>query len=150
MRRFQTRPDLQRALENALAMPRVTLCEASNDLKAAFGSQRLVRASIASSLDADIASVLKLQSAGMASKYSTEKHRGSVDRNSGWQGPRSQMKGLSWSRFVIAHELRSEGDYGGFLGTTEQGAAVVLGPRPGSAEARAGGKAHRRRRGSRE
>ena len=37
-----------------------------------------------------------------------------------------------------AHELRAEGDYAGFMGTTQQGAAVVIGPRPGGVAARGG------------
>ena len=48
------------------------------------------------------------------------------------------MISLSWSRHVIAHELRAQGDYGGFLGTTEMGSCVVIGPRPGSVAAREG------------
>lgn len=57
----------------------------------------------------------------------------------GYGGAREKMIGLSWSRHVIAHELRCQGDYGGFLGTTETGCSVVVGPRPGSGAARSGG-----------
>ena len=136
--RFRTRPELQDALERAAETPRVTLCEASWQLKDAYG-QRLVRATLASSLDADIASVLQRQSAGLPASSAEDFASAGGDRSGGYGGARSKMIALSWRRRVLAHELRCEGDYGGFLGTTETGASVVVGPRPGSRAARAGG-----------
>ena len=136
--RFRERPDLQRELERAAETPRVSLCEASYNLKDAYG-QRLVRATLASSLDADIASVLQRQSAGEPAGVGD---MSGGDRSGGYGaygGAREKMIGLSWSRHVIAHELRCQGDYGGFLGTTETGCSVVVGPRPGSGAARSGG-----------
>jgi hypothetical protein len=136
--RFRTRPELQDALERAAEIPRVTLCEASWQLKDAHG-QRLVRATLASSLDADIASVLQRQSAGLPASSAEDFASAGGDRSGGYGGARDKMIALSWSRRVVAHELRCEGDYGGFLGTTQTGASVVMGPRPGSRAARAGG-----------
>ena len=139
--RFRTRPELQDALERAAEIPRVSLCEASWQLKDAHG-QRLVRATLASSLDADIASVLQRQSAaapaGLPTSSADDFASAGGDRSGGYGGARSKMIALSWSRRVLAHELRCEGDYGGFLGTTETGASVVVGPRPGSRAALAG------------
>ena len=136
--RFRSRADLHDELERAADIPRVSLCEASWQLKDAFG-QRVVRATLASSLDADIASVLQRQSASAPAPLSNDYELAGGDRSGGYGGTRAKMIALSWSRHVVAHELRSQGDYGGFVGTTETGASVVIGPRPGSAAARAGG-----------
>jgi len=82
----------------------VALSEASYNLKDAYG-QRLVRATLASSLDADIASVLQRQSAGEPAGLGGGVGDASGGDRSGGYGAREKMIGLSWSRQVVAHEL---------------------------------------------
>jgi hypothetical protein len=100
--RFRSRTDLQDELERAADIPRVSLCEASWQLKDAFG-QRVVRATLASSLDADIASVLQRQSASAPAPLSNDYELAGGDRSVAYGSTRAKMIALSWSRHVVAH-----------------------------------------------
>ncbi|EKX49950.1 hypothetical protein GUITHDRAFT_135636 [Guillardia theta CCMP2712] len=108
VKRFEGRSEIVAILQHAREDARALLLSSSGHHKQAHAG-RLVRASLASHLDAEIAAVLARQ---------TRMRKGLESR-------RKQHR-LTWRSSSFIRELNCQGEDGGFLGCTEKGSSAVL------------------------